>query len=332
MLYFEQGIPKNHSHIEATFLISPKLVSVTPVSGSVGGTLITLIVPGATISDTIDILDSTGVSICESTTVTAYGVVQCKTLAQEIASTELSITKDGEVSPCVSTDKSVCTYEQLASSAFPAVQSVSKTDSTIVFTGTNFDIADFTHSAFYFNVEATSVVVDSATQATATFDLGVPVANGEVFPFLVFSKDDVKHYGPSAVALVNDLDVTASMSGLQCSFAGECTYDVTANGLASIMRQNPDENYISVCSEKCVFDEDASTATVTKCKVPKISTIYSNENFEIAKESENLKGTTFGTGDYELAFDDKLIEGPSVLSGNCRLGMEFKEGHVGYLS
>ena len=163
MLYFEQGLPKNHSLVEATFIISPKLVSVTPVSGSVGGTLITALVPGATVSDTIDILDATQTSICESTTVTAYGVVECKTLAMEIASTELSISKDGEISPCVSTDKSVCTYEQLASSAFPAVESTSKTDSTIVFTGTNFDIADYTHTAFYFDVEATSVVVDSAT-------------------------------------------------------------------------------------------------------------------------------------------------------------------------
>ena len=122
------------------------------------------------------------------------------------------------------------------------------------------------------------------------------------------------------------------MSGLQCSFAGDCTYEVTANGLASIIRQNPEDNYVSVCSEKCVFDEEASTATVTKCKIPKISTVYSNDNYDIAKESENLKGTIFGTGDYALAFDDKLIEGPSVLSGNCHLGMEFKEGHVGLLS
>lgn len=89
MLYFEQGIPKFHNLVEAIFSISPKLVSVTPVSGSVGGTLITATVPGATVSDIVDILDSTGASICESTTVTAFGVVQCKTLAQEIESTEL---------------------------------------------------------------------------------------------------------------------------------------------------------------------------------------------------------------------------------------------------
>lgn len=84
--------------MEGTFLITPRLVSVSPASGSVGGTLITATVPGATASDTVNLLDSLGVSICESTTVIAYGVVQCKTLAQEIASTVLQVEKDGEIS------------------------------------------------------------------------------------------------------------------------------------------------------------------------------------------------------------------------------------------
>ena len=187
MLYFDVGLPKNHSFIEATFTISPKLVSVSPVSGSVGGSLLTVTVPGATVADTVDILDSTGASICESTEVTSYGVVQCKTLAQEIPSTVLSVSHLGEITPCVNTDTSACTYEQLATSAFPAVESTSLTANTIVFTGTNLDIGDFTASASFFDVEATSVVIDSATQATATFDLGVPVVNGDVYPLLKFT-------------------------------------------------------------------------------------------------------------------------------------------------
>ena len=89
-----------------------------------------------------------------------------------------------------------------------------------------------------------------------------------------------------------------------------------------------------MCDEKCVFDEEASTSTVTKCKVPKISTIYSNENFEIATESPNLKADIlFGTyADYMLSFDDKVIVQPGFNAGSCNAGMQFKEGHVGYLS
>jgi hypothetical protein len=115
---------------------------------------------------------------------------------------------------------------------------VTKTDGTIVFTGTNLDLADFEVSAIFANVDATSVVIDSATQATATFSLGVPIVTGTEYPKLVFSKEGVEHYAISAAALESDLEVTDSISGLQCSFAGECTYEVTANGLASIVNQN----------------------------------------------------------------------------------------------
>ena len=111
MLYFDVGLPKSHSFIEGTFTVTPKLTAISPVSGSVGGTVITATVPGATVSDTVDILDSTGASICESTKVTTFGVVECKTLAQEIVSTVLSVSHLGEVSPCANMDTTFCTYE-----------------------------------------------------------------------------------------------------------------------------------------------------------------------------------------------------------------------------
>jgi hypothetical protein len=154
------------------------------------------------------------------------------------------------------------------------------------------------------------------------------------YPELIFTNDPVIHYAPSAAALTNDLSVASSLSGLQCSFAGECTYEVTSTGLASIIKNNETNNYISVCDETCVIDESSSTSTVTKCKVPKISTIYSNENFQIATSSENLKsGKYFGTAtDYAIAFDDNLLVTPTDTSSTCHLGMAFKEGHVGMLS
>jgi hypothetical protein len=136
----------------------------------------------------------------------------------------------------------------------------------------------------------------------------------------------VIHYAPSAIALTNDLSVASSLSGLQCSFAGECSYEVTSTGLASIIKNNETLNYISICDEKCIFDESSSTSTVTKCKVPKVSTIYSNENFEIATSSENLKsGNYFGTAtNYKVAFDNMMLVKPTDTSINCNLGMVFK--------
>jgi hypothetical protein len=154
------------------------------------------------------------------------------------------------------------------------------------------------------------------------------------YPELIFTKESVIHYAPSAIALANDLSVASSLSGLQCSFAGECSYEVTSTGLASIIKNNETKNYISVCDERCVFDESSSTSTVTKCKVPKVSTIYSNENFEISTTSENLKsGKYFGTAtNYAIAFDDMMLVTPTDTSTICHMGMAFKEGHVGMIS
>ena len=100
------------------------------------------------------------------------------------------------------------------------------------------------------------------------------------------------------------------------------------------MKHDSSLNYISVCDEKCIIDETQSSSSVATCKVPAISTIYSNANFKISTESENLKaGNFFGTAtDFELAFDDKMLETPSDSSSTCNLGMQFKEGHVGLLS
>ena len=45
-LYFDIGIPEGHSNIESGVTLTPKLVSLSPSSGSVGGTLVTATVPG----------------------------------------------------------------------------------------------------------------------------------------------------------------------------------------------------------------------------------------------------------------------------------------------
>lgn len=150
VLYFDVGIPENHTIIQQSELtLTPKFVSVSPSTGSVGGTLITASVPGIVVSDTSDIsiVDAEGNSICEIIFVSSYGVVQCKTNAGEIASSELSFKKGEETYACVS---STCAYEQTAVSAFPIVTSASLSSAnTIVFTGENFDLVDFTASATF---------------------------------------------------------------------------------------------------------------------------------------------------------------------------------------
>jgi hypothetical protein len=127
--------------------------------------------------------------------------------------------------------------------------------------------------------------------------------------------------------------VTDSTGNLRCSFAGGCSYEVTSSGLAGMIKADSEVNYISVCDEECVLSED-SDGSIAKCTLPKMSTVYSNENFGIETESEDLdSGKYFGTAEeIEIAFDGSLLTTPEDDSEECVLGMAFKEGHVGLLS
>jgi hypothetical protein len=65
----------------------------------------------------------------------------------------------------MSTDTTVCEYEQLEAATFPNVTSAAKTDeNTIVFTGTDFEFSDeYSPLAEFNGIDADSVVVDDAT-------------------------------------------------------------------------------------------------------------------------------------------------------------------------
>lgn len=89
-------------------MITPKLISVSPSTGSVGGTLVTLQAPGIVVADSseISVVDVDGNSVCDIIFVSDYGVIQCKTIAGEIASSALSLKKGEETFECVD-----CIYE-----------------------------------------------------------------------------------------------------------------------------------------------------------------------------------------------------------------------------
>jgi len=60
-------------------------------------------------------------------------------------------------------------------------------------------------------------VVNSATQATATFNLGAPLVIGDTKAVLSFLKDDStteQVFAESATAMENDISITASTSSL----------------------------------------------------------------------------------------------------------------------
>jgi hypothetical protein len=208
---------------------------------------------------------------------------------------------------------------------------------TITFTGTAFDFSgDYAPKAEFVGIQADTVTVVSATSVTAVFTLGVPISINASIPVLSFLKSDSTEeiFATTSSDLTNALTVLASSSGLVCSFAGGCEYEVTSNSLAIMLSNDSSSNYISICDELCVYDESSSSAASVKCKIPEVSTIYSNDQFSIATESEDLdSGVYFGTSsENSLAFDGILTETPSVPSGECSIGMQFKENHVGMIS
>jgi hypothetical protein len=115
-------------------------------------------------------------------------------------------------------------------------------------TGTDFDISGFTALVEFADVTADSVTIDSATQATATFTWGVPIGTGS--PRMTFDSDTetyLKVWTDGESEYTNALAATDSTSGLTCSFAGGCTYTVTAQSLATMIRDDDSINHVTVC-------------------------------------------------------------------------------------
>jgi hypothetical protein len=76
-LYWEVGRGNGEALLSsATLALEPKVVSVSPSTGSVGGTLITINVQGLGPDDSgVEIVDGSGASLCQSVEIYEYGVI-----------------------------------------------------------------------------------------------------------------------------------------------------------------------------------------------------------------------------------------------------------------
>jgi len=175
-LYFPVGKPNGASIVAGKVELTPKLMEISPSSGSTGGSLITAKIAGVGAKTTgLELVDSAGASICEKVTIVKYGEVQCLTKAQEIpAASAIQVKHASKVHECANTDASKCKYEQLKTASFPEVLSLTKTSSVVVFTGKNFLTSNFNALTILAGIKADSVTIDSDTQVTATWNKGVP--------------------------------------------------------------------------------------------------------------------------------------------------------------
>mmetsp|Transcript_20884 Transcript_20884/g.32246 ORF Transcript_20884/g.32246 Transcript_20884/m.32246 type:complete len:613 (+) Transcript_20884:4414-6252(+) len=170
---------------------------------------------------------------------------------------------------------------------------------------------------------------------TATFDLGIPVTGEAVIPTVFFyHTTGGAHYATNTQTISNPVSITSSSSNVECSFAGGCIYKITAEGLATVAQKSPEENYLQVCGSNCTFDSDASTGDDMACKLPAVSTVYSNANFGVEKITHDLdSGNYFGSSDeVSILWDGDITIEHSDDSAECIAGMEFKENHVAVLS
>ena len=88
-IYFTDGLPTGYADVNSV-TVTPSLVSVSPSSGSFGGTLITVTGTGFGV-DTQDvnlIHSTTGTELCSEVSVTGYGTFTCLTVSLEISSTD----------------------------------------------------------------------------------------------------------------------------------------------------------------------------------------------------------------------------------------------------
>jgi len=136
------------------------------------------------------------------------------------------------------------------------------------------------------------------------------------------------------VTLENTLDVTASTSGLTCSFQGGCPYTVTAAGLLTTLKDSPTDK-IDVCGKPCVIDEANSSADAVQCTLPLVATAYSASTYDIVTEGTLHDGTWTGTAAAEEIA--KVTDGKNMIdlvdstATDCYFQVQYDENVVGVL-
>lgn len=331
-LYLLEGIPDGHSIIEGGISLDPKIISITPQTGSTGGSVINATVSGVGTETTgVTLVDSNGNDACQEVTIPEWGIVSCLTVTGDYGFNVLSLEVSGTTYDCANSVG--CEYGQTAG-VMPEVTGANiNGDTEIVFSGTNF-LTSFSGFASFAGVSADSVTIDSATQATATWDLGVPI--GDEAPVLQFVLEDAtweSHYADMGTANVfQALDVTSSSSSLECSFNGGCYLEINAVGLASTLK-NSESSSLTICEETCVLDEDLSSSSTAVCELSSLRTTYSQDTFQIT-EYGYLSGTLFGSANTQVenVFDDNNLNTNEDWDADCYFGMYFPEGYEGFVN
>lgn len=188
--YLPSGTPSGiYDFWQYGISLTPTILSVSPSLGSSAGSIITAEVRGLG-SDTKDVtlVRTDGTNMCSSVEVLA-SQVRCKTTTGTKVQDSLRLRVGTQLYVC--SDLLLCNYE--TTTAMPTVSSFTTSGSNILVSGSNFLTSGFSAQLTYAGVTADSVSIDSASQVTATFNLGVPLSTS-VKPVLWFESSAVSHW------------------------------------------------------------------------------------------------------------------------------------------
>jgi len=234
-IYFTDGLPTGYADFTSLTVV-PTLVSISPSTGSSGGTLITVTGTGfGTSTEGVNLThDTSGTDICDEVNMISPGTFTCLTTAMEITAGDSITLKTASGSySCGNTQTpDDCTYEQLDASSPVVSAATVSSSSTITITGTAFPTSDYDVIVLFKGIESSSAVIDSDTSITATFSNGIPISGTASAPSVHFVPTsssrrmlmtlvdaDLQLIAiPSDVTVSNTLSVTDSTNGLSCSF------------------------------------------------------------------------------------------------------------------
>lgn len=136
--------------------------------------------------------------------------------------------------------------------------------------------------------------------------------------------------------VTNPFAFTQATTGLECSLAGGCKYEIATKNLATNLRSG-ENNHISFCEEKCLFSEELSTADNTVCHLAPIQTLNRQLKPDRKRRWRHRiiphQVTSSGSvTDHDNLFDqDIATQASENTAENCDITMNIKPGHVAEL-
>ena len=155
---------------EAGITFDPKLIQLSTSEGTAAGAVIYAEIEGAGIDDQYTLVDGDSFEICETATMLAFTILECKTKSKEYATAATFGVKNvrtGATFSCANTDTTACQYTTLSTATTPSYTTAVLSADTTTLTFTGVLLATYGTGSIceveVLGIRADSCVVDGAT-------------------------------------------------------------------------------------------------------------------------------------------------------------------------